>query len=32
MSDLISYLFETNAIKICKENKPFFYTSGKRGQ
>ena len=31
MSDLISYLFETNAIKICKEDKPFFYTSGKIG-
>ena len=31
MSDLISYLFETNAIKICAQDKPFFYTSGKIG-
>ena len=31
MSDLISYLFETNAIKICPQDKPFFYTSGKIG-
>ena len=31
MSDLISYLFETNAIKFCEENKPFWYTSGKIG-
>jgi len=28
MSDLTSYLFKTNAIKICPENKPFFLTSG----
>ncbi len=28
MSDIMSYLFETNAIKICEENKPFFLTSG----
>ena len=31
MSNLISYLFETNAIKFCEENKPFWYTSGKIG-
>lgn len=31
MSDLKSYLFETNAIKVCDENNPFFYTSGKIG-
>lgn len=31
MSDIISYLFETDAIKFCEENKPFWYTSGKIG-
>ena len=31
MSDIISYLFSTNAIKFCEENKPFWYTSGKIG-
>lgn len=31
MSELISYLFETNAIRFCEENKPFWYTSGKIG-
>jgi len=31
MSKLMSYLFETNAIKFCEENKPFWYTSGKIG-
>lgn len=31
MSDLISYLFKTNAVNICPENKPFWYTSGKIG-
>lgn len=31
MSDVISYLFKTNAIKFCDENKPFWYTSGKIG-
>lgn len=31
MSDIISYLFKTNAIKFCEENKPFWYTSGKIG-
>ncbi len=29
--DIMSYLFETNAIKFCEENKPFWYTSGKIG-
>ena len=31
MSNIVSYLFETNAIRFCKENKPFWYTSGKIG-
>ena len=31
MSNLISYLFNTNAFKICPENQPFWYTSGKIG-
>ena len=31
MSNILSYLFETNAIKFCKENEPFWYTSGKIG-
>lgn len=31
MSEIISYLFETNAIRFCEENKPFWYTSGKIG-
>lgn len=31
MSDLANYLFETNAIRFCDENKPFWYTSGKIG-
>lgn len=31
MSDLISYLFETNAVRVCPDNKPFWYTSGKIG-
>lgn len=31
MSNLVSYLFETNALKICPDNKPFWYTSGKIG-
>ena len=31
MSSIISYLFETNAIRFCEENKPFWYTSGKIG-
>ena len=28
MSDNMSYLFETKAVKFCEENKPFFLTSG----
>ena len=31
MSNVMSYLFETNAIRFCEENKPFWYTSGKIG-
>ncbi len=26
---ILSYLFESNAIKFCKENEPFWLTSGK---
>ena len=29
MSDIMSYLFETKAVRFCEENKPFWYTSGK---
>ena len=28
MSNILSYLFETKAVKFCEENKPFFLTSG----
>lgn len=28
MSDIMSYLFETKAVKFCEENQPFFLTSG----
>lgn len=31
MSNLKSYLFETNAIRVSEGNKPFWYTSGKIG-
>ena len=31
MLDIMSYLFKTNAIRFCEENKPFWYTSGKIG-
>lgn len=31
MSNLMSLLFDTKAFKICEENKPFWYTSGKVG-
>lgn len=31
MSKIMSYLFSTNAIRFCEENKPFWYTSGKIG-
>lgn len=29
MNQAISYLFQTNAIRFCEENKPFWYTSRK---
>lgn len=31
MNNIVSYLFETNALRICPDNKPFWYTSGKIG-
>ena len=31
MNNLVSYLFKTNALRVCPENKPFWYTSGKIG-
>ena len=31
MSNLVSYLFKTNAFKVCPNNKPFWYTSRKIG-
>lgn len=31
MSEIMSYLFKTNSIRFCEENKPFWYTSGKIG-
>lgn len=31
MNKIVSYLFETNAIRFCQEDKPFWYTSGKIG-
>ena len=31
MKDIMSLLFDTNAFKVCEENKPFWYTSGKIG-
>ena len=31
MKNLTSYLFKTNAFRVCEENKPFWYTSGKIG-
>ena len=31
MSDLVKYLFDTKAFRVCEENKPFWYTSGKIG-
>lgn len=30
-SQLIAWLFETNAIRVCPDNKPFWYTSSKIG-
>ena len=31
MNSIAEYLFKTDAIRICPENKPFWYTSGKIG-
>ena len=31
MSNLTSYLFKTDAFRVCEENKPFWYTSSKIG-
>lgn len=31
MNNLMSYLFETNAVKVCPKDNPFWYTSGKIG-
>ncbi|NMA65926.1 MAG: orotate phosphoribosyltransferase [Clostridiaceae bacterium] len=31
MQQLINYLFETRAIRVCPKGKPFWYTSGKIG-
>jgi orotate phosphoribosyltransferase len=31
MNNLKSHLFETNAVKVCHGDKPFWYTSGKIG-
>ena len=31
MNDLVSYLFETHAMKVCPKEQPFWYTSGKIG-
>lgn len=31
MSELIKYLFDTKAFRVCEENNPFWYTSGKIG-
>lgn len=31
MKNIVESLFETKALKICPENKPFWYTSGKIG-
>lgn len=31
MNTIVSYLLDTNAFKICPNNKPFWYTSGKIG-
>jgi orotate phosphoribosyltransferase len=30
-SNLIKWLFETNAVRVCPDNKPFWYTSGTIG-
>lgn len=31
MNNLTSYLFKTDAFRVCEENKPFWYTSSKIG-
>ena len=31
MSNISEYLFKTDAVKICPQNQPFWYTSGKIG-
>lgn len=31
MKDIMTLLFETDAFRVCEENKPFWYTSGKIG-
>ncbi len=31
MNELVKYLFETTAFRVCQNNKPFWYTSGKIG-
>ena len=31
MNNIVSHLFKTNALRICPDNKPFWYTSGKIG-
>ncbi len=31
MNELVKYLFETTAFRVCENNKPFWYTSGKIG-
>lgn len=31
MNNVVSYLFKTNALRICPDNNPFWYTSGKIG-
>lgn len=31
MNELVKYLFETTAFRVCPNNKPFWYTSGKIG-
>lgn len=31
MNNLVEYLFDTHAVKVCMENSPFWYTSGKIG-
>lgn len=30
-NDITNFLFETNAVQVCPEGEPFFYTSGKLG-